>query len=79
MLQNESPTDLYMLVSGSVVSNLKHLQSINRLYNRKVCVSHDQFNLLQDLIRSVDGREQVCHNIHTLHIYLFMNLKAMHQ
>jgi hypothetical protein len=25
MLQNESPTDLYMLVSGAVVSELKHI------------------------------------------------------
>jgi hypothetical protein len=25
MLQNESPTDLYMLVSGAVVSDLKYM------------------------------------------------------
>lgn len=61
ILQNEAPTDLYILVSGTVVRKLILLPFITSKFQNVLLTlaAWENHSLLQDFIVHVDGREKV--------------------
>lgn len=90
ILQNEAPTDLYILVTGSVVSNFSFpgspsLPLLLLLAVVHMCpllflntVVHTKFELnpfWQELIQFKNGGEQVNQSVHNIRCILFLNIK----
>lgn len=63
ILQNETPTDLYILISGAVVSELIDTHQMHYRYILKYTCLTFRFEIdlwWQILIEHIDGHDQVC-------------------